>query len=294
MAVRQSCVTVRRSHLFEGPQTKRGTKLVGDTQPPLEYLVASSQSSLEGYWLSRVAKLAELRQAIHKLVNEWVQIQGDERTARWILKYRSTDASRSATSPPRALSTLDSRASLFLPFAEKDGECSPRVEYLPQQSLRRHSRVSGARERRSKRVGSAEVSRLKGLHRNFLTRSVGATDAPTLVHKRNSLDARPTKSSSDLPLALPPDLLAHDAAGTARNVATRSQRNICPEMRRCNSSVCTIVAAHFRRPPLSQFVSVSLGELRLASQQNRQSRSHRTVDSRLEGKVALLCAAKGV
>ncbi len=278
MAARQSCVTVRHSHSFEGPQTKRGTKLVGDTQPPLEYLVASSQSSLESYLLSRVTKLAELRQEIRKLVNEWVQTQGDERTARWILKYRSTDISRSATSPSRALSTLDFHASLFLPPAEEDGECSHREEYLSQQSLRRHSGISATHDRRPKfpaeGVGSPQDSRLKGLRRNFLARPVGTIETPSPAHKRNSVDARPTKSSSDLPLAFPPELLARDASGTPGNVATPSQPNICPEIRRCNSNICAIAAAHVRRAPLSQFLFVSLGELRLASQQNGQSRSH--------------------
>jgi hypothetical protein len=269
MEARQSCVTVRRSHSFEGPQTKRGTKLVGDTQPPLEYLVASSQSSLDSYLLSRAAKLAELRQEIHKLVKEWVQIQGDERTARWVLKYRSTDISRSAPSPLRALSTLDFHASLFLPPAEEDGECSHREESLSQQSSRRHSRISGARDRGSKGVGSADGSRLKDLRRNLPVRPVRATDTPSPAHKKNSLDARPTKSSSDSPLAFPPELLAQDAARTDGNVATPSQPNICPEIRRCALNDCAIAAAHFRRPSLSQFVSVSLGELRLASQHNR-------------------------
>src|SRR5580658_8604064 len=124
IGTRQPCATVRRSHSLEGPHKQRRAKLVGDTQPPLEYLVASSQSSLDSYLLSRAAKLAELRQAIHKLVKEWVQIQGDERTARWVLKYRSTGISRSAPSPLRALSTLDFDASLFLPPAQDDGECS--------------------------------------------------------------------------------------------------------------------------------------------------------------------------
>ncbi len=249
---------------------------MGDTQPPLEYLVASSQSSLEGYWLSRVAKLAELRQTIHKLVNEWVQIQGDERTARRILKYRNDGTSRSATSPPRAPSTLDFHASLFLSPTEEDGECFHREEPLSQQGSHRHSGISGTHDRRSKSlaegVGSPQDSRLKGLRRNLLLRSVRATDPPSPGHKRDSVDARPTRSSYDLPPAFPPDLLAHDAAGTASNAATPSQSNMCPEIRRSNSNVRAIVAVHFRRPPLSQFVSMSLGELRLASQQKRQSR----------------------
>ena len=242
---------------------------MGDIQPPLEYLVASSQSSLDSYLLSRAAKLAELRQAIHKLVKEWVQIQGDERTARWVLKYRSTGISRSAPSPLRALSTLDFDASLFLPPAEDDDECSHREESSSQQSSRRHSRISAARDRGSKGVGSAEDSRLKGLRPNLPVRSVRATDTPSPAHKKDSAHARPTKSSSDSPLAFPSELLAQGAARAASNVATPLQPNICPVIRRRTSNDCAIAAAHFRRPPLSQFVSVSLGELRLASQHNR-------------------------
>jgi hypothetical protein len=271
MEARQSCVTVRPSHSLEGPHRQRRAKLVGDTQPPLEYLVASSQSSLESYLLSRAAKLAQLRQAIHKLVNEWVQIQGDERTARWILKYRSTEASRaeSPASPPRALSTRHYQASLFLPLAREDGNCSHREQYLSQQSLRRHSRISRTRDGRSKfradGVGSAADSRSDDRRGNFPVRSVRAIDTLSAAYKGDSVDARPAKSSSGLPLAFPPELLACDTARAANNVTTASEPNVCPGIRRCNSNVCAVAAAHFRRAPLSQFLSVPLGDLRLAT-----------------------------
>lgn len=259
---------------------KRGTKLVGDTQPPLEYLVASSQSSLESYLLSRVTKLAELRQEIRKLVKEWVQIQADERAARWILRYRNSDASRedSAASSPRALSTLDFHTSLCSPPVEEGSECFHRKKYFQPQSLRRHSRISPTPDRsskfRSEGVGSAADSRSDDRRRNVLVRSVCAMNSLVPANKGDSVGARPAKSSSDLPLASPLELLACHAATTADNVATPSEPNGRPEMRRCNSYVCAIVASHFRRAPLSQFLSVSLGELRVASQQNRKSRSH--------------------
>jgi hypothetical protein len=95
---------------------------MGDTQPPLEYLVASSQSSLESYLLSRSIRLAELRHQIRGLLNEWVHIQGDERVARGVLECR-----RPAVAPlelaalqPCFFSTLDLHALLSLPPAEED------------------------------------------------------------------------------------------------------------------------------------------------------------------------------
>lgn len=65
---------------------------MGDTQPPLEYLGTCSQNALEAYLLSRLTRLAEIRQEIHALLNEWVQLQGDERIARSVLGCRRTDA----------------------------------------------------------------------------------------------------------------------------------------------------------------------------------------------------------
>jgi hypothetical protein len=226
---------------------------VSDTQPPLEYLVASSQTSLQSFLLSRAARLAELRQEIHKLVKEWVQIQGDERTARWILKYRNSDASRpeSPALPPRALSTLDFQPSLFLPAAEEDGKRSHAEKHFSQQSSRLHSRVSRSCDRRSKfraeDVGAAADLWSDDRRRNSLVRSVCAIDSRFPANKGDSVGARLTHSSSDLPLAFPPEFFACDAVTTADIVATSSEPNICPGARRCNSNVCAIAAAHLRR-----------------------------------------------
>jgi hypothetical protein len=73
---------------------------MSDTQPPLEYLVESSQASLESFELSRLNRASNLRKELCQVADEWVQAEVSFRLARWILDRKraetfSPDSSRS-------------------------------------------------------------------------------------------------------------------------------------------------------------------------------------------------------
>lgn len=67
---------------------------MGDTQPPLDYLLVCSQDAVESYLLSRLNRLANLHRALSALINDWLQACQDERLGRWI-----TDLRRGSTGP---------------------------------------------------------------------------------------------------------------------------------------------------------------------------------------------------
>ena len=55
---------------------------------PLEYLLTSSQSGLEGFELGRLNQIANLRKELRDLVDEWVQAEIEAELARWLLESR--------------------------------------------------------------------------------------------------------------------------------------------------------------------------------------------------------------
>ncbi len=60
------------------------------TNPPLEYLVTSSQAGLETFELARLNKIANLRKELREIVEEWIEAETQSRLARWILQCRRT------------------------------------------------------------------------------------------------------------------------------------------------------------------------------------------------------------
>jgi hypothetical protein len=57
-------------------------------QPPLQYLITSSQAGLESFVLSRQGQVANLRREVLQVVEEWIEAETQSRTARWILECR--------------------------------------------------------------------------------------------------------------------------------------------------------------------------------------------------------------
>lgn len=82
---------------------------MGDTQPPLDYLLLCSQDAVESYLLSRLNRLANLHRALSALINDWLQACQDERLGRWIRDLRR-GSTGTAIPPP-----FTSRAPSFAP-----------------------------------------------------------------------------------------------------------------------------------------------------------------------------------
>jgi hypothetical protein len=61
---------------------------MNENQPPLEYLVTSSQTAVESFELSRLNRVSNLRKEIRQIVDEWIAAETEARIARWILDCR--------------------------------------------------------------------------------------------------------------------------------------------------------------------------------------------------------------
>ena len=57
-------------------------------QPPLQYLITSSQAGLESFVLSRQGQLSNLRREALEVLEEWIESETQLRAARWVLECR--------------------------------------------------------------------------------------------------------------------------------------------------------------------------------------------------------------
>jgi hypothetical protein len=61
---------------------------MGSTHPPLESLLKLSQNCLEGFELSRLNRISNLRKEFEQILAEWIDFEIEARFARWVLEYR--------------------------------------------------------------------------------------------------------------------------------------------------------------------------------------------------------------
>lgn len=69
------------------------------SQPPLDYLVTCSQSSLEGFELARLDQISRLRAEVGQIQEEWIEAEVAARLARLILQGRHLESPCVAPSP---------------------------------------------------------------------------------------------------------------------------------------------------------------------------------------------------
>lgn len=78
------------------------------TQPPWEFLLSASRTSLQSYELSRLGHAANLRKEIGALLDQWLEENASAMLARWLMEQRGhppqplEPASSSETSPKSA------------------------------------------------------------------------------------------------------------------------------------------------------------------------------------------------
>jgi hypothetical protein len=73
------------------------------TQPPWEFLLSASRTSLQSYELSRLSHAANLRKEITQLLDSWLEENSAAMLARWLMEQREHAATaREAEDQPAA------------------------------------------------------------------------------------------------------------------------------------------------------------------------------------------------
>lgn len=62
------------------------------TQPLFDFLTTSSEITLQSFEMSRLDEIAELRQQLRKLIEDWIDADVQARLARWLLEGRRVPA----------------------------------------------------------------------------------------------------------------------------------------------------------------------------------------------------------
>lgn len=69
------------------------------TQPPWEFLLSASRTSLQSYELSRLSHAANLRKEIGALLDQWLEENACAMLARWLMEQREHPAQVLAAAP---------------------------------------------------------------------------------------------------------------------------------------------------------------------------------------------------
>ncbi|HUI76110.1 MAG TPA: hypothetical protein VLX32_14260 [Candidatus Acidoferrum sp.] len=69
------------------------------TQPPWEFLLSASRTSLQSYELSRLSHAANLRKEISALLDQWIEENSAAMLARWLMDYREREMPVAETLP---------------------------------------------------------------------------------------------------------------------------------------------------------------------------------------------------
>jgi hypothetical protein len=65
---------------------------------PFEYLLTSSEASIESFYLSRLNAVANLRKELHEIFEEWVEAEVQARLAQWLLARKNPENAAAGTS----------------------------------------------------------------------------------------------------------------------------------------------------------------------------------------------------
>lgn len=59
-----------------------------NTQPPWEFLLSASRTSLQSYELTRLSHASNLRKEIGVLLDQWIEENASAMLARWLMQQR--------------------------------------------------------------------------------------------------------------------------------------------------------------------------------------------------------------
>ncbi len=202
---------------------------MASAQPPLEYLISSSDAGLQSFELSRLAQVANLRKELRAILDEFVEAEIQARIARWILEGRRAqdhDADHGK----------DSEYASLAPRTQKPG---------PHKSL---AARSAARARQNSLPQHADAAdRIEQGHDiahdagNDAGAVAGNGACETEVREHGT--RRPARAASQLPLLRARQSPSPEATPTGRAIVSQDPSMILRSLEHCAASAANALAS---------------------------------------------------
>ncbi len=174
---------------------------MASAQPPLEYLISSSEESLESFELSRLSHVANLRKELRMVLDEFVEAEIQARIARWILEGRRAQ-------DHDADHDKDPEYAFLAPRTQKPG---------PRKSLASRSAARARQSSLPQHVDAAD--RIEQAH--DMDHDTGNDGVVAGNGVRETETRRPARTASQLPLLRARQSPSPEATPTGRAIVPR-------------------------------------------------------------------------
>jgi|SRR6202795_2266905 len=207
---------------------------MASAQPPFEYLISSSEESLESFELSRLSHVANLRKELRTVLDEFVEAEIQARIARWILEGRRAQ-------DHRADHGKNSEYTSIAPRTQKPG---------PHKSLASQSATRPRQNSFPQHVDAAD--RIEQAHDidhdagNDAGAVAGNGVRETEVRKhdiRENDTRRPARAASQLPLLRARQSPSPEATPIRRAIVSQDPSMILRSLEHCAASAANALAS---------------------------------------------------
>jgi len=207
---------------------------MASAQPPLEYLISSSDTGLQSFELSRLAHVANLRKELRAILDEFVEAEIEARIARWILEGRraqdhDTDHGK------------NSEYAFLAPRTQKPG---------PHKSLASRSATRTGQNSLPQHVDSADrieqghdIAHHAGNHAGAVAGN-GVRETEVREHGiRENKTRRPARAASQLPLLRATQSPSPEATPARRAIVSQDPSMILRSLEHCAASAANALAS---------------------------------------------------
>src|SRR5579863_644911 len=213
---------------------------MASAQPPLEYLISSSEESLESFELSRLSNVANLRKELRTVLDEFVEAEIEARIARWILEGRRAqdhDTDRGKTPEYASLA----------PRTQKPGPdkflASPSSACARQNSLPQHVDAAD-------RIGQAHHTDHDTGNDAGGVACNGARETQVREHGiRENETRQPARAASQLPLLRATQSPSPESTGAGRAIVSQDPSMILRSFEHCAATAANALASRTADAP---------------------------------------------
>jgi hypothetical protein len=211
---------------------------MASAQPPFEYLISSSEESLESFELSRLSHVSNLRKELRTVLDEFVEAEIQARIARWILEGRRAQDHDADHDKDLEYASLAPRTQKPGPHKSLASQSATRAR---QNSLPQH--VDAADRIEQAHNTDHDIDHDAG---NDAGGVAGNGDRETEVREhgiRKNETRRPARAASQLPLFRATQSPSPEATPARRAIVSQDPSMILRSLEHCAASAANALAS---------------------------------------------------